>query len=118
MWRLVTHDWRRMLALRCLKHLVLLLLGTRHNAILLRMGLLVLSRNLLLLLLLCLCKFSLVHLPCMSLSQRPILDSFFFQLPSPVEFHLLLLQSLCMILLHLLLMLSLRLLFMLNLNVL
>ena len=107
-----------MLALRCLKHLLLLLLGRRYNAVLLRMGLLVLSRNLLLLLLLGLCKFGLLHLPRMPLSQRSILNSFLFQFSSPFDFHLLLLQSLCMILLHLLLMLSLRLLFMLNLDVL
>lgn len=117
MWRLVTDYWRRVLALRCLEHLLLLLLVGRYKPILLQVGLLVLSRNLLLLLLLCLCEFGLLHLPRMPFSQPSFLNSFLLQFSSPVEFHLLLLQSLRMILLHLLLVLPLRFLFVLYLDV-
>lgn len=117
MWRLVTDYWRRVLALRCLEHLLLLLLVGRYKPVLLQVGLLVLSRNLLLLLLLCLCEFGLLHLPRMPFSQPSFLNSFLLQFSSPVEFHLLLLQSLRMILLHLLLVLPLRFLFVLYLDV-
>ncbi len=125
---LMTHDWRRVLSLRRLKHLLLLLLllwlrrrlSVWHVTVRLWMRLLILSRNLLLLLLMLgLCKLlRLVHLPLyMHFSQCALLSRLLFHLTSSINIDSLLLQSLRLILLHLLLMFPLRSLLVLHLNV-